>query len=340
MLHVTTSTPQIADRPCSDWSLDLAEPLAGTASPTRGYLVIEQSGAWGRQALTESSLDTGVAEDLGRRLDQAGLSPLLIRRPGRSPDRDHREGRQVFAAALGDDPAAVSFRVTDLAELLDLDWSAFTTDGLGRVHPEATPLDAPLALVCAHAKRDRCCAAKGRPLAAYLDQHLRTQPPTTPQASSPAAVWECSHLGGHRLAPTALLLPLGVVYGRLDPESLLRTYEAARDGQVVPPLMRGLARYPRAVQAAEIAVRTRVLTDSGTGETVTDGAAPRLLDQEEVGWTTTARFVDHRGQRWSVQVTEEPVAQARPESCGKAPAQPTVCTVDRVRRHGQPRIEP
>ena len=34
----------------------------------------------------------------------------------------------------------------------------------------------------------------------------------------PDEVWECTHLGGHRFAPTALVLPTGYSYGRLDQE--------------------------------------------------------------------------------------------------------------------------
>jgi hypothetical protein len=34
-------------------------------------------------------------------------------------------------------------------------------------------------------------------------------------ASRPNQVWECTHLGCHRFAPTGLLLPNGYAYGRL-----------------------------------------------------------------------------------------------------------------------------
>ncbi|MBV9923283.1 MAG: hypothetical protein JOY78_20875 [Pseudonocardia sp.] len=58
------------------------------------------------------------------------------------------------------------------------------------------PVDDPLLLVCTHGRRDRCCALDGRALVRALVE-----------AGEPD-VWECSHLSGHRFAPTALVLPI------------------------------------------------------------------------------------------------------------------------------------
>jgi hypothetical protein len=312
---------------CSQWSLDLAEPLAGTASPTRGYLLIEQSGPWGRDALVDSALDPALTATLTAELGPRGLTPLLIRRPGRSPDRTHRRGRQVFAAVLGDEPVTVAFRVADVAELASLSWAQFEAAGLPHIHPDAVPVTAGLALVCAHARRDRCCAAKGRPLAAYLDQLLRSES----AATSYEPVWECSHLGGHRLAPTALLLPIGAVYGRLNQQSLYAAHQAAQNSRVLPDLLRGMARYPKPVQAAEVAVRLRAGIDSAD--------CPELVDRSTDGELSTVLFRDAASRYWRVVVREQPVAIARPESCAKSPARPTVCTVEQVVSVAGPRID-
>ncbi|MDJ0401814.1 sucrase ferredoxin, partial [Rhodococcus rhodochrous] len=65
-------------------------------------------------------------------------------------------------------------------------------------------LQDPSALVCAHGKRDRCCAVRGRPIAAALT------------AAFGQDVWECSHTGGHRVAPSMIMLPTGYTSGRGD----------------------------------------------------------------------------------------------------------------------------
>lgn len=62
--------------------------------------------------------------------------------------------------------------------------------------------------VCTHGSRDACCATFGAPT--YLKMHTaaRNLPNTR--------VWRCSHLGGHRFAPTLLDLPSGRSWGLVD----------------------------------------------------------------------------------------------------------------------------
>lgn len=64
-------------------------------------------------------------------------------------------------------------------------------------------------LVCGHGSRDTCCGSFGVRLA------------TEAAAGRPLDVdgvrlWRTSHTGGHRFAPTAISLPDGMVWGRLD----------------------------------------------------------------------------------------------------------------------------
>ena len=57
-------------------------------------------------------------------------------------------------------------------------------------------------LVCGHGSRDRCCGSRDAlALTALAQGH---------------PVRRTSHLGGHRFAPTALLLPEGTAWGSLD----------------------------------------------------------------------------------------------------------------------------
>lgn len=63
--------------------------------------------------------------------------------------------------------------------------------------------------ICTHGKRDRCCAKHGRAL-------YRAAFPIG--AAGNVAVWESSHLGGHRFAATAAVFPDALAFGRLRPE--------------------------------------------------------------------------------------------------------------------------
>ncbi|HEX9529908.1 MAG TPA: sucrase ferredoxin, partial [Acidimicrobiales bacterium] len=96
-------------------------------------------------------------------------------------------------------------------------------------------------LVCTHGRRDACCGSRGTELfaaAAALspDPRLRW--------------WRTSHTGGHRFAPTAVLLPEGQSWAYLDPPLLAGVL--ARAGEVPGRHFRGSAALPTpAVQAVE-----------------------------------------------------------------------------------------
>ena len=69
-------------------------------------------------------------------------------------------------------------------------------------------------LVCTHGVRDKCCARFGLPFLRASEQLL------TEKKLDSVRLWQVSHIGGHRLAPTAIVLPEGRFYGRLTPEAL------------------------------------------------------------------------------------------------------------------------
>jgi (2Fe-2S) ferredoxin len=116
----------------------------------------------------------------------------------------------------------------DGADLLELplDGSA------GRPDPER------LYLVCTHGRHDPCCAQRGRPVMACLT------------AARPGRVWQASHLGGCRFAPTVLALPDGVMYGRVPPRAVHDLVAATEAGEVLTELLRGRIGMAPAAQAA------------------------------------------------------------------------------------------
>lgn len=78
-------------------------------------------------------------------------------------------------------------------------------------------------LVCTHGRRDVCCGALGTTLAAELLAD-------TDIAKAGYQVGRTSHTGGHRFAPTAILLPEGTMWAFLDADLVSRV--ARRDGPV------------------------------------------------------------------------------------------------------------
>ena len=215
---------------CSVRALDRGDSAVATAAPAQRWVLIEQPGPWGRDALAESRFDTAVAPLLARRSRAENVRLLLVRRPG---ERLADSGRRwAYADSRpGHEGLWWSVRATD-ADLLDVPWD-------GSVGERAA---GPVYLVCTHGGHDACCALRGRPLA-------RTMP-----APGPTDVWECSHLGGDRFAANTLVLPHGFYYGQV-PGDGAELVAAHSRGQVALPWLRGRAGVPPPAQAAQHSAR-------------------------------------------------------------------------------------
>lgn len=270
---------------CAAISADLEEPQAGTAATAAAWICLEQPGPWGRDALTQSRLDPALGAELARRAADTGVRVLLIRRPGRHADTHHDAPRRAYLAATT--PGRAWLERTDLADprdLLDLDFAALAAGT--RPAGFGAPVTGPLLLVCTNSRRDVCCALRGRPLAEDL------------AAGRPDAVWECTHTGGHRFAPTGVLLPTGYTYGRLDRDFAADLLDRAAAGHVVTDRCRGRSTHTARGQVAELAVRRH------TGE------------HRDV-LTVRGDTVHHAdGRAWHVTVEDRELPATRPASCG------------------------
>jgi hypothetical protein len=224
---------------CAAASADRAESLAGTASTVRSFLLVEDPGPWGVDALADSRLPAPVRRGLLQRADRSGVRVLLVRRHGRSSPSP----LTVFAAHA--DPVAPWTETTEVdrpEQLLDLDLAAVAAGQ----SPGLRPHQEPLFLVCTHGRHDACCAERGRPVAAALSR------------VEPEATWEVSHIGGDRFAGNMLVLPEGLYYGRLSPEDVVAVAAGHREGRLSLPHLRGRCSQPFAVQAAEGFLRSKL----------------------------------------------------------------------------------
>ncbi|WP_458686015.1 sucrase ferredoxin [Nocardia tengchongensis] len=321
---------------CSAAALEV--PLPGSATRITGWLCVEQSGAWGRDVIGDQVLGPDITPELAARTKAAHVRPTLIRRPGR---HEFTGARTVLLASSRPEGSwCERLEITDLRELLDLDLHLLNgpAPGIGAAVTD------PLVLVCAHGKRDQCCALLGRPIAASL------------AAAHPDRVWECSHTGGHRFAPAVIVLPTGLTYGRLDEDSAHTMLAAADKGEVSLAGLRGRSCYTPVEQVAEVAVRQRIADATFTrvtapgdssGRTTASGDAdptagiddltvePASGDAEHFTDPATfagAAVVTHRdGRRWLV-TTRTAAYSPRQASCGAGPKPATAVVLDRLRQ--------
>lgn len=300
---------------CAVLARALDEPLAGTAPVAGRWLCLEQRGAWPRDVAAHP--DPPVAA-LADRAVAAGWRLLLIRRPGRPDEPADAPDRVFFADTTPARPRVSTLTAGRLA--------ALPLPTGGRPLP-GTPVADPLLLVCTHGRRDRCCALDGRALVAAVTAGC---PELAPR------VWESSHLGGHRFAPTALVLPTGYLYGRLDPATAVDVLKAAEHGEMEPLLCRGRSTWSPAGQVAELAVRRATgLREAaalhveqpehcaGDGGRSAATTASTVASGSERHGATAVNTVHVRvadGRRWAVDVEQVAPPGTRPTTCGADPA--------------------
>ena len=223
---------------------DGAVPAVATAPvASRAWLLIEHDGPWAHSAV-ETPLPAPLG-DLAAEADQAGIRVQLIRRPQSirgaqsGPERavlpgQHGAGAVFVAWTSG--PGPWVRRVDGVVRSHgDLDLAGIT-EGIA---PAGAAPGGPLYLVCAHARRDRCCGRLGVPLARALAERY------------PAQAWETTHLGGHKHAANLALLPHGLYYGPVDLPAAVGAIDAYQAGTIVAHRYRGRAGHDEAWQQAE-----------------------------------------------------------------------------------------
>jgi hypothetical protein len=213
-VDLSPATPSQPWPRCADWARQVAVDPVGTAVHARGWLLLDWPQPWPRDAA-----DVAELAPVRSALAGSGIRlQLVVPRPDEdrwtvvlhdlAPDADgwfsgyRRRRRSV-------EPAAVASAAIEL--IGDRDGAG---DAAGGDEPGADHVDV---LVCGHGSRDRCCGSMGTGLAMTA-------------AATGIAVRRTSHTGGHRFAPTGLVLPQGTAWAFLDEDALARI--VSRSGSV------------------------------------------------------------------------------------------------------------
>ncbi len=270
---------------------------AGTATHLRAFLLVEHHGPWGLSAPRDSRLPDEVKRHFA---GHRSIKILLARRHHRA----HRGSTYQAMLCVPSRRLLLGTTFEDPLELCDLDLEAV---GRGQ-SPDWEPVPGPVYGVCTHGRHDACCAERGRPVCQALT------------AGRPEETWEVSHVGGDRFAPNMVVLPEGLYYGRLDPESVTEVADLHEAGRLHLDHLRGRSTYPMPVQYAEVVLRRRLGEDR--------------LD--------AVRLVERDGGRCEFAVGDGPLARhggttprrARPADLLGDPAGPGAGLRDRLRRAG------
>lgn len=285
-MTVTTAPPLR----CSAWTRSQSVDPVGSAGHYRGFVLVETPLPWPRDIGEIAALQPVAALAQGRGFRLQALVPAAADAPR----------RVVVHAATGPDGWFGGYRRIEAPAGPDLVATVEELIGSAAAAP-AGPGDL---LVCTHGRRDVCCGAQGTELARDLIDFGRL--------GDGVSVRRTSHTGGHRFAPTFLLLPQGTMWAYADLEMVSRVVRRSVPFADVAAHYRGCAGVgPAPIQALERAVLAEVgwdLLDRPRRGFASDAGADRFrLETGGGSWEATVR----PGRTVAVPECMKPLAEAR-----------------------------
>jgi len=250
---------------CSELALESDELMVGTAVSAPVWILLEYRQLWQAKATSDNTLPVSVKTWLDEQLGEVNGRLQFIRQ---TPFQQRYRCFVSIPNAVA--PRLYRFDFAEYEELLNIDLSAIVENAAQYVPYLTTDL---LFLVCTNGKRDRCCAKFGTALYQAFSDEMGT------------AVWQTTHLGGHRFAPTLMSFPEGVCYGQVTNEDIPQLLEAQQRSEMILPKLRGRAIYDAVTQVAEY----------------------YLCQQEQVSSLTTYQHLHTQStgeNKWAVQFRE------------------------------------
>jgi len=286
----------------------------GTAPTYHTHIVVECDVPWAREVTESATFPTEVITVI-ERAAKDGIEPRVT---GVMPDPEYSQAgltRLFFFAHTDDQSPTYEKReyLVPPAQLAAIVEAVLYRKGIQEfdAYEQATGHIREL-LVCNHGSRDRCCATFGFAIYRELREvYARAQPESL-------RVWRCSHLGGHRMAPTLLDFPEGRYYAYVTAESLPNLIGRKGSFAALESQYRGWSRLSPLEQAAEHAVLLAEDWPWTTYHVKSDVAVSNADDgASTVTLTYAAPDATLRGS-YRVRVREAPERTLTfPSSCGK-----------------------
>ncbi|MDA8309955.1 MAG: sucrase ferredoxin [Actinomycetota bacterium] len=229
-----TLTTRIPAQPvrCAQWARAQQVDPVGTAGSYAGYLLVEWPLPWPRDAgdVEELQAVREAVTGLGLRFQLLVPAASLVRRVTlyRRPEGPFSafEGREAHIWLRPQDTTAADAAGagTSAAEAIARATEQLLAGG-------GEPVRHCDVLVCSHGRRDRCCGSLGTALwkqlseaaaAGTCDTGTAETAETAGAGAAGVRLARTSHTGGHRFAPTCIVLPAGTLWGFLDADALSR----------------------------------------------------------------------------------------------------------------------
>ena len=230
---------------CSQTSRESGVDIIGSAYEHRLYVAIECPPPWTSDDMESKGIPDNLRElsqELYDDYDRFQTRFLLIH-------NEHLQQENLVRVLFFRKPSGLSrgyikqeFHLMDINQVASLVRSYVMGEAV-----DATPVDDPNRdiLICTHGSRDRCCSRFGNPL---YRQALKI---VEERSLSSIRIWQASHIGGHRMAPTAIDFPEARYYGYLDTATLASILTRTGDIQALNTTYRGWGVLPWAAQVLE-----------------------------------------------------------------------------------------
>jgi hypothetical protein len=282
---------------CSAWAREVGLSPIGTIGTYSGYLLVETPLPWPRD----------VAEIPGLRRAAERVGPLDLRLQALVPERPDPADRRVILHARPEGHLFSGYSRYEAPLELSVDAALDRLLEAARSSGSALSSDGLDVLICTHGRRDVCCGSQGTTLATEI---VAAGPPTG------INMWRTSHTGGHRFAPTFVVLPHGTAWAFADVDLVARVLDRSIPFRDVAGHYRGCAGLggPEG-QTLEREVLTGVgweLLDRPrrafpTGEMTVDGGQITRLEAGSDRWEGVVR----PGRRLPVPECMSPLSDAR-----------------------------
>jgi len=215
--------------------------MIGMTANNQHYVLVECPLPWPHQAAEAKSVPENLRE-LMRELCETQQSVRFLFIYNQALQL--RDGNRVIILTLPQRRTQGFYKyesqVSDLTKVAPLIQSYLTDRTNADLEDSSAIRDI---LVCTHGTHDKCCGKYGKPF--YQEACEIT-------ASFPnVRVWQSSHFGGHRFAPTAIDFPQGRFYGFLNRNFFTSILQHSGDISCLNQIYRGWSILPRPVQILE-----------------------------------------------------------------------------------------
>ncbi|MBC6430910.1 sucrase ferredoxin [Nostoc sp. HG1] len=228
---------------CSQESRQVGEDPIATADHCKTHILIECPPPWATDAI-DSKLISESLQALYQEIQEANLSANLLfiyskKLIHKDTTRCIIYSQEEYASK---GYSKKEFIFPDIASTVPLLREYLFTGHFTASSIETQTRDI---LVCTHGSQDICCARYGKP---FYNQAINL---VADLSLDSVRVWQVSHIGGHRFAPTIIDFPECRYYARLDQNSFASILTRTGDISYLKNTYRGWGLLPYPVQALE-----------------------------------------------------------------------------------------